>query len=155
KSDRWNGAGWGPGPTRAAEPRRGPVMTRALCPFLEALEDRLTPTTFGYPWPDARHLTVSFVPDGTPVGASTSRLFSLLGPNQAAAWEQEMLRALQAWAATTNVDLNVVADDGSPLGTPGALQGDPRFGDIRIGAVPLSSGSVSTSVPFNPLAGTW
>src|SRR5262245_59592229 len=90
---------------------------------LEALEERLTPTTFGYSWPDARHLTVRFVPDGTLVGGAPSRLFQLLGPSQAAVWEQEVLRALQAWASQTNIDLTVVADDGSPLGTPGALQG--------------------------------
>ena len=34
----------------------------------EILEDRCTPTTFGNPWPDASHLTMSFVPDGTQVG---------------------------------------------------------------------------------------
>src|SRR5436853_358827 len=52
-------------------------MTRRP-PHVEALEDRLTPATFGFPWPDAHHLTVSFAPDGTAVGAGQSQLFSTM-----------------------------------------------------------------------------
>ena len=33
----------------------------------------------------------------------------------------------------------MVPDGGEPVGSSGDQQGDPRFGDIRIGAVPLSS----------------
>jgi hypothetical protein len=129
-------------------------MTRAR-PRLEALEERLTPTTFGNPWPDPLHLTVSFAPDGAQVGASTSQLFQLLGPSQAPAWQTEVLRAFQAWASQANIDLSVVAADGSPLGASGALQGDPRFGDLRIAAAPLGPGSLAFAAPFDPLAGTW
>jgi hypothetical protein len=134
---------------------------------LEHLEDRLTPATFGFPWPNASHLTVSFVPDGTLVGNAPSQLGSTLLAQgiQPSVWQGEVLRALQTWAANANINFSVVADDGSPLGTPGALQGDSRFGDIRIAGAPLSSGvvttqtlsseSVSMSVPFDPTTGTW
>ena len=37
-----------------------------LC--LTRLEDRCTPATWGNPWPDAAHLTLSFAPDGTHLG---------------------------------------------------------------------------------------
>jgi hypothetical protein len=147
-------------------------MTRQPRLRLEQLEDRLTPVTFGFPWPNASHLTVSFVPDRTTVGTLNnnpipSQLFSLFGAQgiSASVWQGEVLRALQTWAAHANISFSVVADDGEPLGTPGALQGDPRFGDIRIAAASLSPGlvtaqsltteAVSTSVPFDPTAGTW
>jgi hypothetical protein len=106
---------------------------------LEALEDRLAPAVFGYPWPDATHLTVSFVP-------------SAAAP---ANWQTEVLRALETWAAVAQVNLAVVPDGGEPLGTPGMIQGDPRFGDVRVAWAPLSGGSLSYSVPYSPLAGTW
>jgi hypothetical protein len=142
-------------------------MTRAHRLRLEQLEDRVTPATFGFPWPNASHLTVSFAPDGTAVGSSPSQLFGLFAARHIAAdvWQGEVLRALQTWAASANINFSVVTDDGEPLGTPGALEGDPRFGDLRIAAAPLSPGnvtpttlsseSVSASVPFDPAAGTW
>src|SRR5262249_36314950 len=71
------------------------------------------------------------------------------------AYQTEILRALQAWASVANVNLVVVQDSGAPLGTPGAVQGDPRFGDIRVAAIPLPASTVSTSIPYSPLAGTW
>ena len=36
-------------------------------PLLERLEDRAVPAAVGSPWPDARRLTLSFVPDGTDI----------------------------------------------------------------------------------------
>src|SRR5689334_11835405 len=105
---------------------------------LERLEDRLTPATSGVTWPDASHLTLSFVPDGTRVGDLQSNLFSSLNATgTTAAWQQAILRAFQAWAATTNVNVGVVADGGQPLGTTGIVQGDAKFGDIRVAGVPL------------------
>ena len=46
--------------------------------FLEQLEERTAPATFGNPWPDAHHLTLSFAPDGTGVGTNSSVLFQTL-----------------------------------------------------------------------------
>jgi hypothetical protein len=124
--------------------------------FLECLEDRTAPATFGIPWPDAGHLTLSFVPDGTQVGNQQSSLFSLLGgvaPNQV--WQTEILRAFQKWAAPTNINIVPVSDSGAPLGTSGPVQGDSRFGDIRIAAVPLPADVVAFAIPFDPTAGSW
>jgi len=108
------------------------------------------------PWPDAGHLTLSFVPDGTRVGNQQSQLFSLLdasAPTQV--WQRQILRAFQKWAAPTNINIVPVSDGGDPLGTTGPVQGDSRFGDIRIAAVPLPSDAVAFAIPFDPKAGSW
>jgi hypothetical protein len=130
-------------------------MQRANRPTLEHLEDRSVPATFmGGVWPDPQHLTLSFVPDGTQTGSGPSNLFATLGAQNAAAWEQTMLRAVQTWAFNSNINITVVPDSGDPLGTPGAAQGDPRFGDIRIAAVPLASSTVATGNSYTP-GSTW
>jgi hypothetical protein len=114
------------------------------------------PATFGIPWPNAGHLTLSFAPDGTPVGNQHSELFRVLnGVAPTQTWQTEILRAFQTWASSTNINLSVVADSGDPLGTPGPIQTDPRFGDIRITAVPLPSDVVAVSNPFDVTAGSW
>ncbi len=107
---------------------------------LEQLEDRTAPAVFGNPWPDAPHLTLSFVP----------------GPAAAAPpeWQGEVLRAFQTWAAHANVNIGLVADGGQPLGADGAPQGDERFGDVRVAAVPLSPGVLALAAPFNVFTGT-
>jgi hypothetical protein len=122
---------------------------------LEPLEDRCTPATFSNPWPDARDMTLSFMPDGTQVGSSTSSLFSLLGhTGPTAAWEKQILRAVQTWAAQAEINVGLVADNGAAYGAGGLIQGDDRFGDIRIGAVDLGSSVVAVATPFDPSAGT-
>jgi hypothetical protein len=129
---------------------------------VETLEDRVTPASFGFPWPDAEHLTLSFVPDGTVVGNSTSKFFATAG-TQAMAWELEILRAFQTWTIQSHVNIGLVSEQltggvGYPLGTPGQLEGDPRFGDIRIAFVPGGTGltsSEATAVPFDITAGRW
>ncbi|HET6881653.1 MAG TPA: matrixin family metalloprotease [Pirellulales bacterium] len=124
---------------------------------LEALERRDLLTTFGVPWADARHLTISFVPDGTQVAGQASNLFATLNAqDDTASWQAAILSAFQTWAVNANIDVGVVPDDGEPLGTPGKTEGDSRFGDIRIAAQPMSSSALSVSVPHDPfLSGTW
>jgi hypothetical protein len=123
---------------------------------VERLEDRSTPATFGLPWPDATHLTVSLVPDGTRAGALPSQLFQALNASApSVVWQTEILRALQTWAVQANVNIGLVPDGGQALGATGALESDPRFGDIRISGTPLSSEVVAVSNPFDLTAGTW
>jgi hypothetical protein len=121
--------------------------------LLERLENRDVPALFGVPWTDARHLTLSFVPDGTPVDGVGSNLFASM-PGDAVTWQREILRAMQAWAQVANINVGVVADSGDPLGTPGAPQGDPRFGDIRVAARPLSDNVLAITTPSGFLGGT-
>lgn len=133
---------------------------------VENLEMRMAPATWGNPWPDAAHLTLSFVPDGTQVGNHQSNLTqalnSQLKTSNVAAWEQTILRAFQTWAVNANINVSVVPDGGQPIGTTGAFQGDARFGDIRVAAFPMSPDQMmqsddplAISEPFDPNAGTW
>jgi hypothetical protein len=123
---------------------------------LQRLEDRSTPATAGVTWPDGMHLTLSFVPDGTPVDGYDSELFSTLNATApTATWEMEILRAFETWARYTNINVGVVSDSGDPLGTAGAVQGNAAFGDIRIAAVPLPAGTLATNTSFQWSGTTW
>src|SRR5437868_15001889 len=101
---------------------------------LEMLEDRCTPATFGIPWPNSPPITLSFAPDGTSDAGQQSQLSSLLSSvGSTKVWQETILRAFQTWAVNSNLNISVVADGGQPFGTAGAVQGDSRFGDIRVG----------------------
>jgi hypothetical protein len=125
--------------------------------FLEQLEERTAPATFGNPWPDAHHLTLSFAPDGTKVGKLSSQLFQTLNSQLGTAstvWETEILRAVQTWASVANIDVGVMPDGGQALGAPGRIHGDSRFGDIRIAGVPMSGTGIAIATPYDVTAGT-
>ncbi len=124
---------------------------------VESLEDRLVPANWGVPWPDAQHLTASFVPNGASLGGGqTNTLFQTLNAiAPTAVWERDVLYALQTWAVNANINIGLVNDGGQPMGAPGRLQGDPRFGDIRIAAGSFASDVLAFTQPFNPVAGTW
>jgi Matrixin len=118
---------------------------------IEVLEDRAVPATFGVPWSDPSHLTLSFVPDGTAIAGHTSSLFQTLGAVEpSAVWEGDILRAFQTWAVNANINIGLVADGGQVLGVAGASQHDTRFGDIRIGAQLMAADALSISVPNDP-----
>ena len=117
---------------------------------VEALEDRSLPSTFGIPWADPNHLTLSFAGDGTSTPLGNSSLFQSLGSTgTTAAWQREVLRAFQTWATYANIDIGLAADGGQALGALGAVQGDSRFGDIRIATAPLSPGLIANTSPFS------
>jgi hypothetical protein len=132
-------------------------MARPIPLTVELLEDRRTPAAFGTPWIDPLHLTLSFAPDGTDIAGHGSTLFQTLDAQEpTAAWQRAILRAVQTWTVNANLSVGVVPDGGQPFGTPGPQQGDPRFGDIRIGAQPMAPSVLAVSVPLDPyLGGTW
>jgi hypothetical protein len=122
---------------------------------IEALEDRRVPATWGLPWADPQHLTLSLVPDGTNIQGQPSALTKSLDAQLGAGnWETTILRAIQTWAENSNINIGVVSDGGQPLGVAGPAQGDPRFGDIRISATPLTPGVLAISTPYDPSTGT-
>jgi hypothetical protein len=137
--------------------KKNPVRTPQFARLsLEPLEDRLMPSTTGIPWPDPAHLTLSFAPDGTQINGTASNLLAMLNKQApTATWQRTILQAVQSWAATTNINVGVVSDGGQPFGTTGALEGDSRFGDIRIGAEPLGNGTVGIGAPFQWDGTTW
>ena len=112
---------------------------------VEALEPRDVPATFGTPWPDGERVTLSFAPDGALIGSSASDLFAELGPDARLA----VLRAFQAWAVHANVNIGLVPDSGAAFGTGGAIQGDPRFGDVRVGGRALAGDVLAITAPYN------
>jgi hypothetical protein len=115
----------------------------------EALEERALPATFGVPWADPEHLTLSFAADGTQTPLGASDLMQLLSSAGSDAAKLQILRAFQTWAANANINIGLVADGGQALGTVGAVQGDSRFGDIRIAAGSMSPDSVANASPFS------
>jgi hypothetical protein len=136
-------------------------MARTVALAVERLEDRCTPVVFGNPWPDASHLSLSFAPDGTAVGGRQSQLFQELNPEiPTTEWQLLTLRAFQTWAVQGNLNIHLVPDGGQPFGSRGPVQGDPRFGDVRMAAYPFASNmgtleDVAIGSPFDIAAGTW
>ena len=124
---------------------------------MEPLEPRLMLDSNGFISGNDVYLTLSFAGDGTAIADQTSSLaarFDAIAPTSV--WQDAILRAFQTWAVETNGDIGVVSDSGDPFGSPGPSQDDGRFGDIRIGAIAMSSQVGAVSVPVDGLvSGTW
>jgi hypothetical protein len=94
------------------------------------------------------------MPDGTNVGGVASALYQTLNANYpTATWQQQLKVAASLWENVTNVNMSLVSDGGQAVGSSGYQQDDPRFGDIRIGAVPLSSGTLAVTFIPPPING--
>jgi hypothetical protein len=120
---------------------------------LEELESRLVPyAASGNAWPTPALVTISFVPDGTQISSGiTSNLFSTFNARwSTASWEKVILKAAQAWAQQTNINLAVVPDNGTPLGQGNYQQGDPGMGDIRIAGYNFGSGNNALAYAYQP-----
>src|ERR1700733_15181599 len=132
-------------------------MAESRLLVMEHLEDRTLRAAFGVPWRDPTPLTLSFAPDGTMIAGQSSALFQTLNTQfpSAAAWQDVIIQAFQTWAVQTNISIGLTTDSGAPFGGAGLMQGDPRFGDIRIGAVPLDPNVLAITVPPDPfMSGT-
>jgi hypothetical protein len=118
---------------------------------LECLEDRDVPSAnvWGVPWPDGQHLTLSLAPDGTNISGVGSTLSSVVLAEAGSGGELALLEAFQTWAQYANINFGLVGDGGEAFGIGKAIQDDPRFGDIRIGAIPLASDVVAITSPFD------
>jgi hypothetical protein len=133
---------------------------------VEALEPRVAlSSASGNAWPSPSVITLSFMPDGTDLGGVPSNLFATFNknPRLAGQWQTQILKAAQAWAQATNLNFVVVPDDGEPSGAGPDQQGDPGFGDIRIGGYnfgnstlaraflppPVNNFSIAGDIEFN------
>ncbi len=113
-------------------------------PALECLEKReVMYAATGDLWPHPELVTISFMPDDTNLGGVYSDLFAQFGSRfgSAAAWQNPMLKAAQTWARYTNLNFTVLADNGADSGSGDFQQGDPDFGDIRIGGFDFENSS--------------
>ncbi len=134
---------------RAKRHCSGPARSRnrALAPSPEILEGRLLLySKLGDQFTYSSRITYSFMPDGTSVGGVPSSLFATLNAKYpTATWETQIEQAASIWENAANLNLALVPDGGEAVGVSGDQQDDPRFGDIRIGAVPLSSGTLAVT----------
>jgi hypothetical protein len=115
-------------------------------PSLESLESRLVLyTATGNLWPNPQLITISFMPDGTSLGGTTSNLFSTFNsnPRLVGQWQNVILKAAQVWAQRTNINFAVVPDNGAAWGGGNYEQGDPGYGDIRIGGYNFGSSTLA------------
>ena len=80
----------------------------------EALEDRSMPSTFGVPWADPNHLTLSFASDGTPTP---------LGANRISAHEERL-------SANSTYQLGTQLDNLNHIGVGPVFYGGHRGPDI-------------------------
>jgi hypothetical protein len=134
--------------------RRAGRPKAAVGPRLEELEARLAPySASGSVWPHPQLVTLSFMPDGTPISTSGStvvgsNLFATFNAKfgSTAAWQDQVLKAAQAWAQQTNLNFAVVSDDGAPSGSGNYQQGDPGMGDIRIGGYNFGTSTLGLTV---------
>src|SRR4051812_31134522 len=136
--------------TRRRVPSR-PNRERSARPVLEGLEDRLLLySTTGAEWTYPVAITYSIVPDGTSIGGTPSNLKQALGSKPGR--QQQFRKAAAVWEAVSQITLVQVGDSGDPIGVSGNQQGDPRFGDIRIGGMAQSGGQLAFAYappPFN------
>lgn len=135
-------------PSNSASRKRRQRTWRKESAFesIETLESRLVLyAATGNAWPSSQLVTISFEPDGTNLGGVSSDLFQEFNsnPNLAGRWQAEILRAAQVWAEVTNLNFAVVSDSGAASGSGGYQQGDPTFGDIRIGGFDFGNTSLA------------
>ncbi len=125
----------------------GGTRKRALRPIPELLEGRLLLySKLGDQFVYSSRITYSFMPDGTSVGGVPSALFSTLNAKFASGtWQSQIEQAASIWENAANLNLALVPDGGEAVGSSGDQQDDPRFGDIRIGAVPLGPGTLAVT----------
>src|SRR4051794_36123223 len=91
---------------------------------VERLEARLVPYALsGNAWPHPERVTISFVPDGAVLGtnggvAIHSNLFAALNARfgSPGVWQSIFLRAAQGWAQQTNLNFDLIPDNGAPAG---------------------------------------
>ena len=120
-----------------AKGRAGRARRRPGC---ESLEDRRLMAAdpgfllSGHQWASPAHITFSFPPDGVMWDEATNDLNATMNARfGGTGWQDQVARALQTWASVANLNVVRVNDSALPFDVPGLAQGDPRFGDIRIG----------------------
>ena len=131
-------------------------MTRHPFLTIEELGSTLFRRRSACPDPDGQHMTLSFT-DQTAAGPNLNQLFEVLGAsNSTAGWRARgVLRHLPDLGAIRQHQHRSDRRRWAGMGIGGVAQSDPRFGDIRIVAYPMSTEVVAVASPFDVLSGTW
>lgn len=142
---------------------RGGAARRRLRPSLsDVLEDRQLLATAGvdyvlsgYKWSNPSRITYSIAPDGVTWISGTNTIDAAFDAKFGAGnWEREIARALATWQAAADINIVPVADARYDENALGASQGDPRFGDIRIGGVAMGEQKILAQTYYPPPQGT-
>ena len=126
---------------------------------VQLLEPRLqlSAAASGIAWVNAPSLDVSFAPDGTDVAGHQSNLhdaFNRIAPE--AEWQSAILDAFSVWTTHIDAEVGTTSDSGDPFGAPGAGYNDPRFGEVRVAAIPASEDYHAFSIAHDEfVSGTW
>ncbi len=124
----------------------------------EALETRQMLSTTGvdyalsgFSWSNPSKITYSLPADGVSWDQGYNNLNASLNANFGNAnWKRDFARSLQTWAASANINVVAVADNNAPFNVPGLSQGDPNFGDIRLGGFDFQDNQTLAQTYFPP-----
>ncbi len=151
---RWLSHRFGLNPVQGVRPSRIPPYS--LRCGVESLECRIVLSSYQLSvnqWATGTgHLTYSIPADGVywnhGVNAINSSFDQLLGSQ----WRTAIAQAISEWSSVANIDIAQVPDQGLDFDYGGLAQGDPRFGDIRIGGYnfqnPVVMAVTATPPPF-------
>ncbi|MGC8643543.1 MAG: matrixin family metalloprotease [Isosphaeraceae bacterium] len=151
------------GPRRVEQPGAKQAAWRKCRPSRDRLEERTLLSggsavagydyvLSGYSWPNPAHITYSIAPDGVFWDHGTNNLNATFNAKfgTSGIWQEQIARALATWESVANINIVPVADGPYPLNTLGLPQGDPRFGDIRIGGYPFLDTTITLAQTYYP-----
>ena len=127
---------------------RGGRNRRLAC---ESLEGRTVMTGLGVDytlmggqWDNSKPISFSIAPDGVSWDQAANNVNSQLnGEFNGTSWQKLVAEALQTWAASSNLNFTETGDGAYGFNTSGQSQGDPRFGDIRVGGYAFASSTIA------------
>ena len=123
---------------------------------MELLESRIVLSSYELSinqWASKDRLTYSIPADGVVwyhgVNSINSSFDNLLGPG----WKLAIAEAMSDWSSAANIDIAQVSDQGGDSDYEGLPQGDPRFGDIRIGGYDFQNNVIMAVTEGPPPSG--
>jgi hypothetical protein len=105
----------------------------------------------GFTWSNPSKITYSIPADGISWDSGTNNLNATLNAEYGGtSWQYLFAKALQTWAASANINVVPVADNSAPFNARGLAQGDPNFGDIRIGGYNFNDNTLLAQTYYPP-----
>jgi predicted Zn-dependent protease len=105
----------------------------------------------GFTWSDPSKITYSYPTDNVSWDQGLNSLNASLNADYGSAiWKREIAKALQTWASVANINVLPVSDSNAAFNSLGQSQGDPKFGDIRIGGYDFASQTILAQTYYPP-----